>query len=350
MPAAALQNAFAPALSARLGSRLSAHLYERLDDHGACLPLLALLVLAAGSFACGRPEFESHWRQREIQVDGALSDWVGWQVALPRVDARLAVANDDSSLYLSLATSDPQLVRQLSRQGLTVWFDPAGGQAEVLGIRLPPAPPAFGRSGEDWPSGRPARDRGGPQRRGSGAAEDGQEPPGGWALRGEPGAVELLGLEPGDRRRLTRAEAQARGIESAVAQEGSLVYELRIPLAAKDGWNLGAGPGRRLGVGLATPERSGERRSEGRSWGGGASGDGAGEAGPPMDPDGSPVGLGSDPMGGGYGGGEGGAGLGGGFGGRGGGRGRRGAGGRGGARPEALEVWAVLRLASPSTR
>jgi hypothetical protein len=344
----AFQDPLASSLSSHPVSRPFARLYDRLDDHSGCVPLLALLLIVAGSLACSRPEIDAHWRQREIRVDGALSDWVGWQVALPKVDARLAVANDDTSLYLSLATDDPQLVRQLSRQGLTVWFDPAGGQAERFGIRLPPAPPALGRSGEYRPTGGPARDRDGPQRRVPGAAEDRPERPGGWALRGEPGGVELLGPEPGGRRRLTKAEAQERGIESAVAREGSLVYELRIPLAAKDGWSLGSGPGSRLGIGLATPERSAERRGEERGWGGGARGDSAGEEGPPMDGDGSPVGLGNDPTGGGYSRGEGGGGFGGGFGGRGGGPGGRGGGGRGGARPESLEVWAVLRLASPS--
>jgi hypothetical protein len=273
---------------------------------------LALLAILASALACSEPALEAHWRQREIRVDGALADWQGWQVSLPEADARLAVANDESYLYLSLATSNPDLVRQLSRHGLTVWFDSAGGRAQGLGLRLPP--------------------------------------PGLRGLAGRPGPVEMLGTSPGQHRWVTGAEAEALGVSSAVAHEGSLVYELRVPLAGKEAWSLKLGAGGRLGIGLATPEGFGSPADEMKAW---ERGWAAGGAGPSPEGPGvgeGPVGPGvrnpvdisgvAGPTGGG-------------FGGPGGpvdreGRSRE-TGERGGSRREPLELWAVVRLAGPGS-
>lgn len=292
---------------------------QRLDDRSGHLPSLVLLVILAGAFACSEPAIDAHWRQREIQIDGALADWQGWQVSLPEADARLAVANDESYLYLSLATSNPDLVRQLSRHGLTVWFDSAGGRAQGLGLRLAPAR---------------------------------LPPPGARGPIGRSGAIELLGPAPGAHRWVTGAEAEALGVRGAVAHEGSLVYELRVPIAAQEGWSLKPAAGGRLGIGLATPEGFGSAEDEKTAWergwasgGGGPSPEGPGVGEGPVGPGArnpAEAGVVGGPTGGGFEGPGGPAG-----------RGREGRGGPGESersRRGPLEVWAVVRLAGPGAK
>ena len=293
-----------------------------LDGRSGNLHRLALLALLACAFACSEPAIDAHWRQREIQIDGALADWQGWQVSLPEADARLAVANDESFLYLSLATSNPDLVRQLTRHGLTIWFDSAGGRAQGLGLRLAPAR---------------------------------LPPPGVKVPGGKSGAIELLGPAPGAHRWVTGAEAEALGVRGAVAHEGSLVYELRVPIGAKEGWSLKPAAAGRLGIGLATPEGFGSPEDEKTAWerGWAAGGEGPSTAGlgigdtPPDRGTRTPTGAQPGGVGGP---------TGGGFEGPGGPAGRE----REGRGPSAgelrgpsrgpLEVWAVVRLAAPGSK
>ncbi len=184
----------------------------------------ALVVAGCGLLlACGDHELASHWRDRPLVIDGQLEDWAGLQTSLPRADARIAVANDADALYLSLETSDPNLARLIAHRGLTLWFDPTGGEKQTLGVRFP------------LPADAP------PSRWG----EIGGSRPGGAQLD----SLELLGPQPYTRRQLTPPGAD--GVEVAVGGgPGVITYELRVPLAAAAAWGLGVAPGARLGVGV----------------------------------------------------------------------------------------------------
>jgi hypothetical protein len=165
------------------------------------------------------------------------------------LDARLAVANDESYLYLSLATSDPELVGEISSRGLNVWFDPTGGDSERLGVRLPAAGPRFPGPGGRVDAGAPGASTPRPERR---------LPP------ERAGGVELLGPGRDQHHWINGAEAEAAGFRSAMAHDASLVYELRVPLSAKDGWDLKSSSGGRLGIGLTFA-----RKEEAGGWSGG---------------------------------------------------------------------------------
>lgn len=281
--------------------------------HVAFATGFALLVLLAG--CGGPPELASHWRDREITVDGKLDDWADLQTDLAQgrgtAPARVGIANDGEALWLSLQTSDPNLQRLISHRGLTIWFDPAGGKQHVAGVRFP------------LPAARPLSRWG----------EIGGSRPGGAQLD----SLELLGPQPYTRKELSAPGDDGVQVAMSFGERG-IDYELRVPLAAvAPAWGIGVKPGTLIGVGVQSkgieprPER---RRGEGGERGpGGATRPDGGEPPegdqPPGDDGGTP------PEGDG----------------QRGGRGRGPGGPYGRQRPGAVsdfEVWAAVRLAAAS--
>ncbi len=102
--------------------------------------------------ASERPHFDAFMNDGPIVIDGRQNEWSGSLQEFGKEPISAQVASDSSFLYLRLASSDPGTHMQLTRLGLTVWFDPAGGTKKVLGIRYP----VFeqGRGGEEGRGGR----------------------------------------------------------------------------------------------------------------------------------------------------------------------------------------------------
>jgi hypothetical protein len=175
-------------------------------------------------------------------VDGSMADWV----RLERVEDGPAVAarNDGRHLYLAVASNDDMVRRQLAT-GLVVWLDGTGRKAQTFGLRLegltrrplPGAAPSTG-SGNEM-----ARDLTG------NTLEE----------------FDLLG--PGrNQRRLVDRPADA-GIALALGvEDGTIVYELAVPLASSTATPhaIAAAPGKTIALGLETPaEPRTPRRSDG---------------------------------------------------------------------------------------
>ncbi len=254
-----------------------------------------------------RVRIDSEWRTGAIVVDGTNSEWRRPLVQIDeKTPAALAAANDGEYLYLAITASDSATRAQIMRQGLIVWFDPQGKTNKHFGIRFPVGEPMGPmRGGPGGRRGMPAGDRDDPAQRDPAPYEP-------------PNRLEVLGPEGDDARSLL--PEYATGISVKVGQaDGSLFYELKVPLAksAELPYAIGTKPGALIGIGLETPKI--ERPSE---EGGGRS-------------------MGIPGMGGG-------GGRGGGMsGGRGGGGGRgMGGGGRGGPEPaKPMKAWGLLQLA-----
>jgi hypothetical protein len=271
---------------------------------GAVFTAPAASLLAASALA-------SHWRDSEHKVDGATDDWP----VLDSIgdDVSVAAVNDDGDLYLAIATSDAQRRRQLTMTGLVVWLDPAGGRKETYGVRIPGTGFAAlaGR-------GRFAR-AGGASPDASGDAQPSE-------TVASVTSVELLGPGKDDRRRIELSAVPEIAVAAGL-HEGTLLYELRLPLAARSSdrpYGIGAGVDRPLGLGIETPKLERPDSSYGTRGGGGAGGRG---------------GIGGRR--GGFGGGRGG-GFGGGRGG-----GMR---GRGAAQMKDLKIWTTVTLARSGSR
>jgi hypothetical protein len=224
----------------------------------------------------------------------------------------VAAVNDGEFLYVRLTASDAATRRQIMRQGMTVWFDPAGGTKKRFGVRYPVV------------------ERGGPDGEGRGGRRGGSGGEGGGRGEGTPDEseaprdrVDILGPGKDDARSLTRDHLS--GLDVALrSEQGTLQYELKVPLArsADHPYALDAAPGKTIGVGLETAKMQQRSPGMGRGGGGGMGGGGGG-----------------------------GGGMGGGGRGRGGGMGGRGGGGRGGDRergpepPKPLKSWATVTIA-----
>ena len=199
------------------------------------LPVLlttwALLLSAVGSTFEADTNIAAAWLEGDVAVDGSVADWS----RLERIDdgPALAVRNDHTTLYLVVASSDVTVREQLAR-GLNVWLDAAGRHGETFGLRLE------GLIRRSLPGETPNPGAGNPFGR----------------------TVDLNALEQFDllgpaklQRRLIDNPAEF-GIAMAVGvEDGTIVYELKLPLRKTEGTPhaVGAEPGATLSIGLETP-------------------------------------------------------------------------------------------------
>jgi hypothetical protein len=276
---------------------------------------MVVVVAAVGVFAGKRSQIDSHWRDRDVVIDGDNSEWAGPLRPLEENHPIVTAAvNDGQFLYVVLSTSDATVRRQILRQGLIVWFDPSGGDKKHFGVKfpvglLPEEAAGRGRGGyRRGSSERPPDDQGS----GDPAQPDRPEPT---------NRLEVYGPQKDDAHSFVTD--MAPGIAVKIGQvEGYLVYELKVPLArtADTPYAIESKPGALIGFGLETPKIERPAREGGGGTGGFGGGGGGGGGG----------------MGGR--GGRGGGGMG----------GRRGGGGDDRNRPEPakpLKSWATIQLA-----
>lgn len=221
--------------------------------------LLAALSLAAlGTTGCrsfSTFSVDSRPAVPEVVINGSSDDWAGRTYSIGGGEVSLGFMNDGEYLYITLLTGDRALGRQIMTGGLTVWFDPKGGQKKVSGIRFPipgirPEEPGMQlaeppvEEEEESPEPEP-----GP---GTGSAE-----------------IEIIASEKASPRRV--ALDDAGGIEAAIGPAGAFfVYELKIPLARSERSPVAidAAPGAVIGIGFETGKSS--RRAGPRAGGAGA--------------------------------------------------------------------------------
>lgn len=273
-------------------------------------PLFVLAaVFAVSLHASSKPVVSSGPLDGHIIVDGDPSDWTGSLQPFGDAPFSVQAVNDGQYLYLRLSASSPDVRRQVTRFGLTVWFDPKGGSKKTFGVRYPVVEEPF-----DQYQGRGGGMRGGQRERPQTPPEGGDQADTASDARDR---VDILGPGKNDARSLTRDHLEGVAVAMKVT-DGSLLYELQVPLAADDGhpYAIGTSAGKTVGIGFETPKVNRPSMSRG---GGGIGGGGFG--------------------GGGFGGGRRGPGGGGG-----GGRGGRGGGQRGFEPPKPLKAWGTLTL------
>lgn len=238
-----------------------------------------------------------------IVVDGDGSDWTGSLEPFGDAPFSIQAVNDGEYLYVRLSASSPDVRRDVTRFGLTVWFDPKGGTKKTFGIRYPVVEEPF----DQFQNDRRGYRGGGQRERPRTSADGGNDAD---AEADPRDRVDILGPGKNDARSLTRDHLEGVAVALKVAQ-GSLSYELRVPLATGDGrpYAIGTSAGKTIGVGFETPRM---RRPEMGNRGGGFGGGGFGR--------------------GGSGGGRRGPG------------GARGGSGRGGEAPKPLKAWGAIAL------
>ena len=326
----------------------------------AGLVFVLTLVLATG---CESEQMVTRWSADTVAVDGKMTEWVESPLTTLRdTKMRVALRNDDETLYVLVCCADAASVRSIQMSGITVWLDASGKKKKDFGIRFRGGPSvedliASGLVGRDDVSQGAQSGRRTP----SGAGER-VSPPDGTGEQSQTqaqsrprfvGRVELAFI---DKKSAKTTVIAAEGDDGPAAKcgvaKGLCLYEFSIPLRSDDAADvvLAAKPGATLGVGLAwggAPE--GQRQSgaggpggsgEGMGPGGPGGGSGGGPGGGGMPPGGGSSGM---PPGGGRGGGPGGGGPGGGPG------GSPGGGAQAGSQfAEKQEIWLKTALASPA--
>jgi hypothetical protein len=203
--------------------------------------LAVATLLVASALATTRaadPSIDATWRGASLVVDGSTADWP----PLQRVDngPMVGAANDDSAVYLAVASNDPDVRRQLAT-GLVVWFDPSGQQTQTFGVRLE------GLAPEPLPGATPT----------AGVGDSLAAAPAPHALD----TFDLLG--PGKSQRRLVEQTDAIGINLASGMEDrAVVYELKLPLVKSDAtpYAVNAQPGATILVGIETPAEPKVRR------------------------------------------------------------------------------------------
>lgn len=244
---------------------------------------------------CGTSTIASRWKGQDVLMGRNEQGWLA--SAAPTEDKRVSVAvyNDSEFVYIGLVTADRDLQRLITRTGITWWFDRDGGDRKAFGVHYP----LFTR-----PQGPPENE-----------PADGDAPPGDMRAeerRNDSGEMDVY--TAGEDHPVRMSVAATAGIEASVhVARGTLSYVLKVPLSDRGThpFALNAAPGTNIGVGAETAFRRPVQASggEGRRPGGG--------------------------------------GMSGGRRGGGGGRGGRSQGqSDNGARPEALQAWLKVQLAT----
>lgn len=278
----------------------------RMKRTAIVIGVLALLIAISG---CAANKVAGHWRDVGVVADGYDREWSG----IPQYydgDRQfvIRVANNAATLSMCVASSQPDMTRQLRMGGLTVWFDPQGGKKKIFGIHLPGGhyDRLAGGQGPGKPGARPRH---------------GKAPPMGGTPEGEPPQFEPsteLDVTYADTTgplTMTISELRRSGIDIGVRQagDGRLVYEFDIAFEAAPSLH-DLKPGMEVGIGILI--------------------EGSAPGGPAGMPPGGPTGpAGFDS-------GNGGPGSSGGMGGGPGPGGRR-------QKAKAFEVWLQVRLAEP---
>jgi hypothetical protein len=201
---------------------------------------------------------QSIWRASEVTVDGEDGDWGDPAATLPVVPVAVSVMNDGGFLYLRVRALDRGAQMQLLFGGLTVWFDPKGGNKKVFGIRYPVGSPM------PDPRSKARRPQTGEQTRPL-PPPPGESPVDSARDRGPrmpldpadivPRRLEVLGPGKDDARSLVLTHAA--GLTVGLGRvEGVLVYELQVPLgkSADTPYAIGASPGATIGLGFDSPK------------------------------------------------------------------------------------------------
>ena len=104
------------------------------------LPVVVMIVGLAISVLAGCKSTQTLSTRpvaTSIIVDGQPNDWTDALQRVPDEPFSLGLHNDGTHLYVAILANRPEAVRQMMGLGMTVWFDPEGGNKEKLGIRFP---------------------------------------------------------------------------------------------------------------------------------------------------------------------------------------------------------------------
>lgn len=229
------------------------------------LPAIALLAFLYGCSA--GLEMSSGWKNNTVNIDGSTDDWTGSLKQIPEKNLAVGFRNDNEFLYMCLVVNDPPKLMAMMRGGFIVWFEPEKTE-NTFGIKYP-VPNLF-TDREQMPMMDKPSDREKMQER---IAKDFDK------------QKEIVIINS-DKYPLGQFSVSnnKEGINAKIGLEssGRFVYELQIPLAAKNNfiYKIDSHAGDKLNVRFETIEMERgkfEGNKEGMMRGGGEMPQGGGQ-------------------------------------------------------------------------
>jgi|GEM_PF-341770 len=97
-----------------------------------------LLLLVGTIMGCDSEPIQSIWTHEPPVIDGSGNDWESTGFTfLDDIRGAVAVANDDTMLYLLIRYRDQELARKASVGGFTLWWGLNGEKRPDIGVQFP---------------------------------------------------------------------------------------------------------------------------------------------------------------------------------------------------------------------
>jgi hypothetical protein len=281
----------------------------RKGNHFSMKRISALLVILAAFIAgCSSTVLlPGEWNKSRIAIDGDDRDWQNGNTWLLDDVTSIGVRNDSQFIFIMFKSVKPGIASQVLHGGLTVWFDPKGGDGKTFGLRFPVREDRNAGAGRRGNSSsdkngeipRPRAGQNPPPLSGKNAPPPSGDNPSGQhgeypSSHGEdfppmdgpdrtPKYFELLNNEDEGGVRMSFSEAQGL-LLNMNRQESALIFELQVPLHSNKIFPFGIDVADSvIGVGFESGRMEQTRKPEGmsdsegdRRGSGGAGGTGAG--------------------------------------------------------------------------
>lgn len=159
------------------------------------------------------PQFTSDRCTGTMHLVGDLHEWKNVSAYVDKNNlVAVSLCHDDEFVYVCLTTDDPQSQRQIMGGGLTVWFDPSGGDDKTFGINFPlPRNGAGPRRNLDNETKKDA---------------DGHQQTIDQSLFD----MDIVGPKETDRYRLSVINTEGIVAHLEQSKDGMMIYELQVPL------------------------------------------------------------------------------------------------------------------------
>ncbi len=251
--------------------------------HSYCITVISTALCALFIFSgCNNIEkLDSTWCDRDVVIDGLTgeAEWDSARYIYDKPNFILGLMNDDTHIYLSLATSDEALVKKISGYGFTVWFNDDGNKDATIGFHYP-----IGKQRRKMniaqqalnarQNGEETQDDQGAPERSPATGSDGMNN----AINPVFNQCAIYISDTRDIYTLTLYQIREYDIEAALTiEDGLLVYELKFPIVCSEEtpFAVGVGTSSKVGIGCISGAMAGGR-SENRRTGGSMGGMGGG--------------------------------------------------------------------------
>ena len=103
---------------------------------------LVVASVVSGALLCGgclhKMAPDGHYQETPVVADGSAGDWsLPLRFSNESYTLQYNVTNDNKNIYICILSRDEGTAFRMLRAGMTVYFDPKGGEDETIGLHFP---------------------------------------------------------------------------------------------------------------------------------------------------------------------------------------------------------------------